>query len=328
MNRNKTVVAFGEIMLRLTPPDKKMIYETRAFDACYGGTESNVLVCLSGLGNKTEYLTAIPQNELGNAVVKHLKSYGVGTENIIRSGDTLGMYFLEEGFGVRSANVVYNRRHSEISKLEKGAFDYDKVFENCDIFHISGISFALSENTKELCFEMLEEAKKRGIKTSFDFNYRSKLWSVTEAKAVYEKIIDYIDIVFCSERDLKTFLDIDKESFYERFNNEYLVVREREMLSDGKQKACVCVYHNKEGKISTVKACSGAFEVLERIGSGDAFAAGVLHSLKNDSEDIQKAAEFGIASFVFKHTVKGDVMSADEKTINSYLNNVSKDVSR
>lgn len=324
MNSEKKIVAFGEIMLRLTPPDMKMIYETRAFDACYGGTESNVLVGLSALGNKTEYLTALPQNELGDAVVRHLKSYSVGTENIIRFGDTLGMYFLEEGFGVRSSKVIYNRRHSEVSKLEKGAFDYDKVFENCDIFHISGISFALSENVRELSIEMLKQAKNRGIKTSFDFNYRSKLWSETEAKAVFEKVIEYVDIVFCSEKDLRTFLGVDKNNFYNKYKSEYLVVREREILSDGKHMASAAIFHNGATAVSATEP----FEVFERIGSGDAFAAGVLHSIKKDGENIKAAVDFGLASFVLKHAVRGDVLPADEKTVNCYLNNVSKDVSR
>lgn len=325
---DKKIVSFGEIMLRLTPPGNAMICDTKSFDACYGGTESNVLVFLSALGDETEYLTALPENELGSAVLRHLRSHGVGTKHILQAGDTLGMYFLEEGYDKRSSKVVYNRRHAQVTKLDEAAFDYDEIFKGCGLFHISGISFSLSPSVRRLCFKLLKEAKKRSIPVSFDFNYRSKLWSVEEAGEVYREIVKDVDILFCSALDLSTFLGTDADSFYEKYTAEYLIVREREVLSFGEHAAYASILHKTAEGITTVSVPKTAFRVLERIGSGDAFVAGVLHMLLKDREDTLSALRFGMTAFILKHTVKGDVLALDESTVKSYLNDLSKDVKR
>lgn len=325
---NKTIVSFGEIMLRLSPTDNATICDSKTFSACYGGSESNVLVCLASLGDETQFLTAVPTNELGNAVIKHLNSYNVGTKNILRQGDTLGMYFLEEGFGQRFSKVIYNRKHSQVSKLCEDDFDYDTIFKNCKIFHICGISFSLSQTVKNLCFRMLKEAKKRNIKVSFDFNYRSKLWTIQEAKIAYQQIINYVDILFCSNRDLETFLETDVHNFYNKYNTEYLIVREREVISHEKHIANASIYRKTKSGIDCVNSDKIEFQVLERIGSGDAFVGGVLHSLNCDGDNIKDALNFGMMCFVLKHTFKGDVLTLDENTVKTYINELSKDVIR
>lgn len=327
-NNNKKIVAFGEIMLRLSPPDNSMIADANLFSACYGGCESNVLVCLSCLGNETEFLTAIPNNELGNAALKHLRAHNVGTKNIIQQGETLGMYFLEEGFEARPSKVVYNRKHSEVSKLTENAFDFDKVFEGCNIFHISGISFALSESVKKLCFQLLEEAKKRNITISFDFNYRKKLWTEEEAGKVYKEVIKYVDILFCSENDLKDFLDTDITNFYHECNSKYLIVRERKAAVSRRHTAKATVYYKTEDKIKSISSENLEINVLERIGSGDAFVGGVLHSLNKDPNNIKEALNFGTSCFILKHTLKGDVFTLDEKTVIEHFTTKSKDIKR
>lgn len=325
---NKTIVSFGEIMLRLSPPDNGMICDSRQFSACYGGSESNVLVALSCLGNKTRFLTAVPENELGNAVIRHLCTYNVDTDRIVRRGDTLGMYFLENGFGKRPAKVIYNRRHAEVAGLSEVDFDYDSVFADCGLFHICGISFALSESSRKLSFRLLAEAKKRRIPVSFDFNYRSKLWTVEEAAKVYREIIEYVDILFCSERDLSTFLGTDVKNFYTKYNTTYLIVREREVLAEGKHAAHARMFRKIAENIECTKTPKTEFQVLERIGAGDAFVGGVLHALCADSGDIAGALQFGMTCFVLKHTVKGDVFTMDANTVKAYLNDLAKDVSR
>ena len=322
----KKIISFGEIMLRLTPASNTLVSESTSFGACYGGTESNVLVALSSFGESTEYLTALPQNELGDAVCKHLRKYGVGIDFVKRSGDVLGMYFLEEGFGNRPNKVIYNRKGSEITKLDENSFDYDKVFDGCSIFHISGISFALSSSVTRLAFRLLEEAKKRGVLVSFDFNYRAKLWSIDEAKEVYKKIIPFADVVFCSQRDLETFLDTTLEDFCKIYTCKYLVVREREIMSDGNHRATVVAVENN-GQIRQTESRQAEFSVLERIGSGDAFDAGVLHVLNNKGT-LDQAIEFGLGCFVLKHTVRGDVFALGKDAVNCYIACSFKDVSR
>lgn len=315
-------------MLRLTPPSHGLISEARAFDACYGGTESNVLVCLSCLGHKTEYLTALPADDLGDATVKHLRSYGVETKNIIRSGDRMGLYFLEEGQGDRTTKVVYMRKGSEASKLDENAFNLDEVFEGCSLFHISGISFAISDGARRLSFQLLMEAKRRGIPVSFDFNYRGKLWTIEEAAEVYKEIINYVDIVFCAEKDLSTFLGTSSEHFHSEFGCPMLIVRERQWLSDSKCSVSLYASHKTQEGIKSFCIENTEFSAYEKIGSGDAFAAGVLHILSMDIDNIEDALRWGLGCFVLKHTQRGDVLSQSKSAIEAYITNFSKDVSR
>ena len=319
----KTIVAFGEIMLRLTAPDS--ILNANEFSACYGGSESNVLVALSCMGNRTRYLTKLPDNDLGKGAVAHLKKYGVDCSDIIINGNNMGMYFFESGYSVRQSKVIYARKNAEVTTLNENDFDYEKVLKDCAVLHISGISFALSHSVEALCFRLLEEAKKRNIPVSFDFNYRSKMWSVEEAGAVFKRIIPYTDIVFCSRRDLTAFLGVTEENFFEIYKKaQYLVVREREIISDDKHKMQATVYTDKGCAATKEKT----FSVWERIGGGDAFAAGFLHGWLNFNADIDDVLDFAAACFVLKHTMRGDVFPMSEKEISAYKALSSKDVVR
>lgn len=309
MNR-KTVVAFGEIMLRLTPPDS--ILNAAKFDASYGGSESNVLVTLSSLGNVTRYLTKLPDNDLGRGAVLHLQRYGVDCSQIISAGSNMGMYFFEPGFATRPAKVIYARKHAEITTLQQTDLDYEQVLSDCCLLHISGISFALSPSVEATCFRLLEEAKKRNIPVSFDFNYRAKLWSVEQATAVFRRIIPYADIVFCSQRDLTAFLSVTREDFFAAYGNvEYLVVRERDILCRDTHKVRAAVY-TKAGLVAQTEK---TFDVLERIGGGDAFAAGFLHGWLHFAGDMPRALDFAADCMALKHTVRGDVLAARQEEI-------------
>ena len=322
----KTITAFGEIMLRLATPDKRLIKDADNFCASYGGSESNVLVALSALGNTTKFISQVPDNPLGEGVVKHLRSYNINTDFVKKQGDILGMYFVEEGFGQRASDVIYARKNAAITHLTENDFDFDEVFSNCDLFHISGISFALSESVKNLCFAFLKEAKRRNVTISFDFNYRSKLWSTDQAKELFKDVVSYTDIVFCSQKDLQVFLDIDEKEYLKKYpDTKYLVVREREVLSSDLHKVKALIY-TQNGGLS--KVIEKEFAVLERVGGGDAFAAGVLHSLLKNAEDLDKAIDFGVACFVLKHTVKGDILSMNEKDIYAYIDHSLKDIGR
>ena len=317
------IVTFGEIMLRLTPPDHLLITETKNFEVAYGGSEANVAVALSCLGNKVEYVSAIPDNNIGHAIIKHLKSYGVDTSHIIMRGEVLGSYFLENGFGFRNTSVIYNRKSAEITKLTKESFsdaDFDAIFEDCSIFHISGISFALSPSLTKLCFRLLEEVKKRNILISFDFNYRGKLWTINEAAAVYKKIIPFVDILFCSEMDLTAFLDTNKDKFFEKYQTNTLVIRERQILEHEKHSVKVQLKRiTSDGVKDVLNSMPITFDVMEKIGSGDAFDAGVLHCLNKDMDDAEYALKFGLACFVLKHGVIGDVLTLNEATIKTCM---------
>ncbi len=303
--QNKTIVAFGEIMLRLTPPDA--ILNTDRFSACYGGSESNVLVALSCLGNDTRYITKLPNNDLGRSAVMHLQKYGVDCNRIVMDGSNMGMYFLEMGFASRQTKVIYARKHAEITTLTQEDLDYDWVLADCGLFHISGISFALSPTVQALCFRLLEEAKKRNIPVSFDFNYRSKLWTEEQAAPVYRNIMPYVDTVFCSRRDLTGFLGLEEETFFTAYPNvKQLVVRERDILS-GDTHAIRAAVYTPQGCVAGIQK---ELKVLERIGGGDAFAAGYLHGAIHFDGDVARALEFAAECFTLKHTIRGDVLAA------------------
>ena len=171
MYMKEKVVAFGEIMLRLTPPDYTTISQAKSFIANYGGGEANVLVSLSHLGHRCEFLTSLPDNQLGASAEQHLKSHGIITDHVVRGHANLGMYFVETGFGGRPSKVIYNRAHSSITRIDINDIDYDDVFKDATWFHLSGISLALGEKVRKVAFKCLEYCEKYGVKVSFDFSF-------------------------------------------------------------------------------------------------------------------------------------------------------------
>ena len=317
MSNQKRIVSFGEILQRLTPKDSNHIEDANIFESYYGGSEANVLIALASMGHKCSFVTVLPNNDLGRAARNHLLNNNVDTSFIEFSGDILGTYYYEQGFGSLSSNVIYNRSNSEVARIKKNEinFDYDRIFKNCVLFHISGISFALSKDCRDVCFEFIKEAKKRRIKVSFDFNYRSKLWSVNDASKIYVQIIKNVDILLCSSSDLKTFLTVDNvEEFYNEYDCEYLVVRDRYIVTNELHKVKATIVHKTFDVTEQYSISEKEFRVIDRVGSGDAFDAGVINELLNGG-DIKKALDFGISSFLIKHLIKGDSLNLSEGTL-------------
>lgn len=316
----KKIVAFGEILLRFTPQNQKQISEATGFDCFYGGSEANVSICLSSLGNYVSYITVLPENELGIAARNNLIKYGVDTNNIRLEGDILGSYYLNDGLNGVAPSVIYNRKGSEVSKASVNTdFDYDNIFENASLFHISGISFALSESCKELCFKFMNEARKRGILTSFDFNYRPKLWSVSEAGEVFRKILPIADIVFCSDKDIDAFFDgKNAEELIKENNCKYIFVRNRETLTKECHRVSLTSYCYTDNGIEVIKKDDIEYDVSDRVGSGDAFAAGMIHGLLNNPDDIDAAVDFALKAFIMKHQVLGDYLAKSEAEVNEF----------
>lgn len=298
------VTAFGEIMLRLAAGTGENIADSHTFSACYGGTESNVLACLSAFGHSTEYLTALPDTELGRGAIGHLEGYGIDTSDIRVGGEFLGLYFSADGTGSRGADVIYYRKFSEFAKLDKDSFDFDKIFDGVELFHISGISFALSESSRSLAFELMREARSRGIKVSFDFNYRARLWSVETARPVLKSAAELADIVLASDLDLSTFLGVDKTEYFDKYGGELLFLRNRKPLAANKHSVRVAAYKRGGESFETDTI---EFPVTEKIGGGDAFDGGILHGILS-GHTLEDTVKFGTAAFMLKHSVKGDVL--------------------
>jgi len=327
----KKIVAFGEIMLRLSPKDNNIIEDTNEYDAYYGGTESNTLVTLSSLGNETTYITKVPNDSLGKSVIRHLRKHNVGTEGVIFGGDRLGLYFMEQGFGGRPSQVLYHRKGSSVNTLTLDELNIDQIFENANWFHLTGITLGISNQAKELAIKLCEIAKNKNITISFDFNYRSKLWTIEEAKSAYKEIMSYIDVCFGNIFDLNNFLDINGENaietFLKMYNIKYLINTKREVINNNTHRISGLAYQYQNNKLNNYQTNSYTFEILDRIGAGDCYDAGIIHLLNQDINNIEEALNFGIRCDILKHFVKGDVLSITEQEVLRY-NPIHQDVKR
>ena len=195
------VVTFGEIMLRLTPPNYLRFVQADSFDVTYGGGEANVAVSLANYGEDAYFVTKVPDNPIGQAAINHLRRYGVNTQYIVKGGERLGIYFNEIGASQRPSLVVYDRSHSAISEATVNDFDWEKILEGAKWFHFTGITPALGDNVAECCMEAVKAAKKLGVTVSCDLNYRKKLWSREKARSVMTELVKYVDIVIANEED-------------------------------------------------------------------------------------------------------------------------------
>ena len=199
--KNIKVVTLGEIMLRLSPPYHQKIIQATNFDAFFGGSEANVAVSLAILGLSSYYVTKIPKNEIGEAVLCELKQHGVNVSHILRGGDRLGIYFAENGYSMRPSKVIYDRKHSAIAEAQSDEFDFERIFEGATHFHFSGITPALSDHSFKLSKVAVVTAKQMGLTVSIDLNYRKKLWTEEEAQSKMPHLMQYVDICIGNEED-------------------------------------------------------------------------------------------------------------------------------
>ncbi|MEL6734202.1 MAG: sugar kinase, partial [Bacteroidota bacterium] len=198
----KKIVTFGEIMLRLTPPGHKRFSQTSQFDVIYGGGESNVAVSLANYGFDVQFVSRIPDNDIGECALMEMRKRRVGVDHVVRGGDRLGIYFLEIGAVSRGSKVVYDRAHSGMSTIEKGMIDWEKVFEGADWFHWTGITPALSQGAADACLEAIQMANKMGVTVSTDLNYRKKLWKYgKEPIEIMPALVEGCDIILGNEED-------------------------------------------------------------------------------------------------------------------------------
>ena len=202
-------VTFGEIMLRLSPPAHGRFVQAKSLDVCYGGGEANVAVGLVQFGLEAAFVTALPAHEMGQAAVNALRGFGVDTRSILRQGDRIGIYFIENGASERASKVIYDRAGSAIAKAKASDFDWESIFQGAGWFHLSGITPAISPEMAAASLEAVRTAKGMGLTVSCDLNYRSKMWTVEEAKAVMQPLMGYVDLLIANEEHIRTILEID-----------------------------------------------------------------------------------------------------------------------
>jgi 2-dehydro-3-deoxygluconokinase len=318
------VVTFGEIMMRLAPPGFLRFGQARSFDVIYGGGEANVAVSLANFGMDVDYVTRLPANDLGDACVMFLRQYGVGTSKIVRGGDRLGIYFLETGAMQRASKVIYDRANSAIATIQRGMLDWKAVFADADWFHWTGITPAISESLADVCLEGVQTAHEMGLTVSCDLNYRSKLWKWGKGPGqVMPELVQYCDVAIGNEEDAaKVFgihapdtdvtsgqVDAAKyrhvcEALVERFPAlKTVAITLRGSLSASHNTWSGILWH--AGQVYTAPTYD-ITHIVDRVGGGDSFMAGLIYGLDTYGDDVQSALNFAVAASCLKHSIVGD----------------------
>ena len=316
----KRIVTFGEIMLRLAPNGYYRFFQNDQMQATFGGGEANVAVSLANFGMDACFVTKLPKHAIGQAAVDSLRYFGVDTSEIVRGGERVGIYFLEKGASQRGSVCIYDRAYSAIQMADKSDFNWDKIFENADWFHFTGITPALGENLVEICKEACIAAKNRGVKISCDLNYRGKLWTREQARAAMSELCKYVDVCISNEEDAKDVFGIeaentdiyggklDKEGYKsvakqlaDKFGFEKVAITLRSSISANDNDWAAMLYDGKDYCFSK----EYHLHIVDRVGGGDSFGAGLIYSLLS-GKDSQSAIEFAVAASALKHTIEGD----------------------
>lgn len=318
------VVTFGEIMLRLSPPDKLRFTQARSFDVIYGGGESNVAVSLAHFGVPVSYVSRIPQNDIGDACINYLRQYGVDTEHVVRGGERLGIYYLEHGAVSRGSKVIYDRAGSGLATIEPGMVDWEAVFQDATWFHWTGITPAISAGAARVCLEAVKAAKAHGLTVSTDLNYRSKLWKWGKQPGeVMRELVGYSDVAIGNEEDAdKVFgihapdtdiisgeLDATKYDYVckelsKQFPNlKTIAITLRSSISASHNKWSAVLY---QGGKMYFGPDFDITHIVDRVGGGDSFMAGLIYGLLTYPDDAQKAIDFAVSASALKHTIFGD----------------------
>ncbi|TKJ30128.1 MAG: 2-dehydro-3-deoxygluconokinase [Chloroflexi bacterium B3_Chlor] len=320
----KKVVTFGEIMLRLSPPGFLRFGQARSFDVIYGGGEANVAVSLANFGAPVDYVTRLPDNDLGDACVQFLRQYGVGVDKIVRGGDRLGIYFLEMGAVQRGSKVIYDRAGSAIATIERGMIDWKRVFADADWFHWTGITPAISAGTADVCLEAVMVAREKGLTVSCDLNYRKKLWKWGKTpREVMPDLVTHSDIAIGNEEDAdKVFgikapetdviagrVEAEKyryvcEEVARRFPNlKSIAITLRGSISASHNTWSGVLWDQAEFYVGPTYDIT---HIVDRVGGGDAFMGGLIYGLRTYGADRQRALDFAVAASCLKHSIVGD----------------------
>ncbi|MBQ7940502.1 MAG: sugar kinase [Clostridia bacterium] len=316
----KTVVTFGELMLRLAPNGYYRFFQNDQMQATFGGGEANVAVSLANYGLHSTYVTKLPKHAIGQAAVDSLRYFGVDTDEIVRGGDRVGIYFLEKGASQRGSVCIYDRAHSAIAEAKAEEFDWDSIFDGADWFHFTGITPALGENVAAICLDACKAAKARGVKISCDLNYRGKLWTREQARKTMTELCKYVDVCISNEEDAKDVFGIEAENtdiyggklnhegyksvakqLADTFGFEKVAITLRTSISASDNDWAGMLYDGENYCFSK----SYHLHIVDRVGGGDSFGGGLIYALLTGKTSAQ-AIEFAVAASALKHSVEGD----------------------
>ena len=345
-------ITFGEIMLRLTPPNYEKIRVATSFEASYGGSEANIALALANLGIDSTFFSVVPNNSLGKSAVRMLRSNDVHCTPVILSSPEetpthrLGTYYLETGYGIRPSKVTYDRKHSAITEYDFSKVDLDALLTGFDWLHLSGITPALSPSCADFILACIQKAKELGLTVSFDGNFRSSLWTWDEARDFCTKCLPYVDVLFGiepyhlwrdeadhSKGDLKDGVPLQPsyeqqdeifQAFVQRWPNIKCIARHVRYAHSGSENSLMAYMwyqgHTFESKLFT-------FNILDRVGGGDAFASGLIYAMMMNYKPMEMV-NFAVASSVVKHTIHGDANITDDAKSIRALMNMDYDIKR
>ena len=345
-------ISFGEIMLRLTPPNYEKIRVATSFEASYGGSEANIALALANLGIDSTFFSVVPNNSLGKSAVRMLRSNDVHCTPVILSTPEetpthrLGTYYLETGYGIRPSKVTYDRKHSAITEYDFSKVDLDALLTGFDWLHLSGITPALSPSCADFTLKCIKKAKELGLTVSFDGNFRSRLWTWDEARDFCTECLPYVDVLFGiepyhlwrdeedhSKGDLKDGVPLQPsyeqqdeifQAFVQRWPNLKCIARHVRYAHSGSENSLMAYMwyqgHTFESKLFT-------FNILDRVGGGDAFASGLIYAMMNNYKAMEMV-NFAVASSVLKHTIHGDANITDDAKSIRALMNMDYDIKR
>lgn len=327
-------LTFGELMLRLKPPDHTRILQTSSYEATYGGAEANVAVSLALQGDETAYLTKLPNNPLGEAALGALRRYGVDTSRVLRGGPRIGIYFFEKGSDIRPTSVVYDRAGSSVASASHREFDWPAILEGIGVFYFSGVTPAVSDELAAALEEGLVCCRELGVRVVCDLNYRGKLWSPEKARSVMGRLMRYVDVCIANDEDFESSLGIrafDGDLSHGLEQIEEYRAGMAEIMRQYPNCTMVAsilrnVYDVERGDWKAIVLSGGRYyespvrsvRAVEGVGAGDAFGAGILHCLMHGFGP-QETAEYSLAASVLKLMIPGDQNLVSEAEIRAQM---------
>lgn len=331
------VLCFGELLLRLSSPGYNRLFQKDSLDATFCGGEANVAVSLANFGIDSEFITKLPNNDVGKAAEKSLKYFGVNTDKIIFGDGRMGLYYLEKGASQRPSKVIYDRACSAIAMADKGEFDWDILFDGVMWFHWTGINPALGDNVAQICELACNKAKEKGIKISCDLNYRKNLWTSEKAQSVMKELMPYVDVCIANEEDADKVLGIKADNtdiengelsingykkvaaeICDTYGCKKVAITLRKSFSASRNGWSGLIYDNNSKEC--VHSTEYDIQIVDRVGGGDSFTAGVIYGIVNNMSD-RDIVEFAAAASCLKHTIEGDFNRVSVQDVMSLIKN-------
>jgi 2-dehydro-3-deoxygluconokinase len=323
-------VCFGELLLRLTAPGREALLQGGRLDVHVGGAEANVAVGLARLGHATAMVSRVPHNALGEAAAGYLRRYGVEASGVTAGPGRMGLYFLSPGAGVRPSDIVYDREGSAFALAGPGDFDWDVLLEGADLLHLSGVTPALGRSSADAAVAAAQAARAKGIPVSFDGNYRAQLWARwnDDPAAILSGLIEKADILFGNHRDISLLLGRDfsgegegrrreaAEAAFDAFPKLRLIASTARHVVDADTHRIAARIDGREGSAQTEEIVVAG--IVDRIGAGDAFAAGILHGMRSGL-DLDATVHAGLALACLKHSLPGDASLFGPRDVAAFL---------